>query len=102
MRNKSGSIQYRFSVRMSPEMEIEDNRDERLSYQLEAGKLYYLFVGSNEPDIAGDFTLFSHYGACGAVPPPACDNDVVPIGTGLCMSSTNASARSEPATNLWR
>ena len=52
-----------------------DRLNDRFDYELHAGETYYLVVDANQPDTFGDFSLFSHYGACGAVPAPQCEVD---------------------------
>ena len=49
--------------------------DDRLDYPLIGGNTYFLVIDSNEPDNPGDFTFFSHFGQCGAMPAPQCDVD---------------------------
>ncbi|MEE2789547.1 MAG: hypothetical protein VX589_19570 [Myxococcota bacterium] len=56
-------------------VEVEANWNDRLAYGLTAGEIYYLVVDANGLESVGDFTLFSHYGQCGAVPPPVCQTD---------------------------
>ena len=56
-------------------LEPPDRLNDRFDYELHAGETYYLVVDANQPDTFGDFSLFSHYGACGAVPAPQCEVD---------------------------
>ena len=49
--------------------------NERFEYALRGNETYYLVIDANDPADQGTFTLFSHYGACGAVPAPQCVTD---------------------------
>ena len=51
------------------------NRNDRFGYGLTAGERYYFVVDSNAVEDVGQFTIFTHYGQCGAVPAPQCDVD---------------------------
>ena len=43
------------------------------SVDLVGGETYFLSIDANAQEDEGTFTLFSHFGACGALPPPQCE-----------------------------